>query len=38
MRFGSERAQAFRRDLGPETVEALSRSLAGHLQQRGYSV
>jgi hypothetical protein len=38
MRFGSDRAQAFRRDLGPETVDALSRSLAGHLERRGYPV
>jgi hypothetical protein len=38
IRFGSGRAQAFRRDLGPETVEALSRSLAAHLERRGYEV
>ena len=38
MRFGSERAQAFRRDLGPETVAALSSSLAGHLERRGYPI
>jgi hypothetical protein len=38
VRFGSERTQAFRRDLGEENVAALSRSLAGHLGRRGYQV
>lgn len=38
VRFGSERTEAFRRDLGEEAVAALSRSLAGHLGQRGYPI
>jgi sulfotransferase family protein len=36
--FGSDRAQAFRRDLSPETVAALSRSLEKHLEGRRYTV
>ena len=34
--FDSGRAAAFRTDLGPDTVAALTRSLASHLRDRGY--
>ncbi len=36
--FDSGRADAFRQDLGPETVAALSRSVAAHLERLGYAV
>lgn len=36
--FDSGRTQAFRRDLGTEAVAALSRSLASHLERRGYAI
>jgi hypothetical protein len=36
--FGSDRTQAFRRDLGPETVAALSVSLEKHLERRRYTI
>ena len=36
--FDSGRKDAFRNDLGPEIVTALSRSLAKHLERRGYEV
>jgi hypothetical protein len=36
--FGSDRTQAFRRDLGAETVAALSRSLEKHLERRHYAI
>jgi hypothetical protein len=38
VQFDSGRSDAFRRDLGAETVATLTRTLAGHLRQRGYPV
>ncbi len=38
MTFGRGRLDAYRKDLGDETVEALTRSLASHLAKRGYAV
>jgi hypothetical protein len=36
--FGSDRTQAFRRDLSAETVAELSRSLEKHLERRRYVI
>jgi hypothetical protein len=35
-RFAADRRDAFRRELGPDTVALLERSLAGHLERWGY--
>jgi len=37
-RFDSGRRDAYRQDLGPETVAVLTRSLAAHLERRGYQI
>jgi hypothetical protein len=38
MAFDRGRLDAYRKDLGGETVEVLTRSLASHLAKRGYAV